>query len=166
MSYFFQGNIFAENSLIINSSVGNSLISSCNLTSSSIDMLSSIGNYQNITSVKDPINQQDASTKNYVDNLGIIISNVTLTSITGTLISNNNTGSFMVMVSNNVLNGPSATFHITKNSASLCGHIVRQTLSPGINTFTTLDIIWPPHSGFILFKSDESYNGSYKVKII
>lgn len=166
MSYFFQGNISAENSLIVNSSIGSSLITNCVITSSSIDMLSILGSYQNITSVKDPINQQDASTKNYVDNLGIIISNITLTSITNTLISNNNSGSFMIMISNNILNGPSATFHVTKNNQSLCGQSVRQVLCPGADSLTTLDIIWPPYSGIMLFKSDENYNGSYKVKII
>lgn len=166
MSFFFQGNIYADTSFIINSSIGNSFITNSTLNSTSIDMLSTSGNYQNITSVKDPVNKQDASTKNYVDALGIIISNITLLQTNTTLISNYNIGSFMILVSNNILNGPSATFNITKNSLSLCGHIVRLTLSPGINSLTTLDITWPPNSGILLSKSDNTYDGSYKIKII
>ena len=166
MSFFFKGNIYADTSYIINSSIGNSFIINSPISKSSIDMLSTLGTYQNITSVADPINLQDASTKKYVDNLGIVISSVTLNQTIPILISNNYIGTFSVFISNNILNGPSASFHITKNSISVCGHIVRQTLSPGIDTLTTLDIIWPVNSGFMLFKSDNHYNGSYTIKII
>jgi hypothetical protein len=165
MSFFFQGNGFFETSLLTTSSIGNSYITASAISSSSLDMLNTAGNLQNITSVKDPILQQDAATKNYVDSLGININSVTLTSTTGTVITNS-VGSFIITVNNLVLNGPCATFNVSKNSPSKYGHIVRTTISPGINPLTLLDLNWPPNSGLLLFKTDISYDGSYQVKIM
>lgn len=166
MSFFLEGNIYADQSYVVNSSISNSFITKSSIASSSIDMLNTAGNYQNITNAAMPINDHDVAIKLYVDNLGISINDFTLTGTQGTTISSSNSGSFVITVTNLVLNGPSATFHITKNSPFVCGHIVRHTLSPGVSTNTTLDIRWPVNNGPELFKSDISYDGSYKVKII
>lgn len=166
MSFFFEGNGYFSGSYLTNSTVTSNVITSCAISTSSIDMLNSAGNYQNITNVAMPINPNDAAIKLYVDNLGIRINDFTLTNTTGITISSAITGSFVVTVTNLVLNGPSATFHITKNSPSVCGHVVRHTLAPGLNTLTTLDITWPTFSGPVLNKSNESYDGSYRVKMM
>jgi hypothetical protein len=166
MVFFFEGNIYADESYIINSSIGNSIIVNSSISSSSIDMLNTSGNYQNITNTAIPINSHDVAIKLYVDNLGININDFTLSSLEPTTISNSNIGSFIITITNLVLNGPSAIFHITKNNTSLCGHVVRTSLSPGTNTNTTLDIRWPANSGPQLFKSNISYDGSYRVKIM
>jgi hypothetical protein len=166
MSFFLQGNIYADQSYVTNSTINNSIISSSAIYSSSIDMLSTAGNYQNITNAAMPINPNDVCIKLYVDNLGISINDITLTGTQGTMISNTNSGSFVITITNLVLNGPSATFHITKNNPLISGHVVRHTLSPGTGSNTTLNITWLANDGPRLFKSDINYDGSYRVKIM
>lgn len=161
MSVFFEANAFIDTGQVSNVILTGSSISSCIITTSSLDM-----NMQNITSVKDPINLQDAATKKYVDDLGIVVKNVTLVNTTGTLLSDNLIGSFIVTVTNIILNGPSAIFHITKNDTSKTSHIVRTVASPGNNSNVFLEISWPIASGIYLKKTGILYDGSYKVKII
>jgi hypothetical protein len=128
-------------------------------------MLSTAGNYQNITNAAMPINDNDVAIKLYVDNLGISMNDVTLNSTIGTMISSEQSGSFIITIKNLVLNGPSGTFHITKNNPNVNGHVNRPTLAPGLSSNTTLDIIWPINSGPLLYKSNIDYDGSYRVKI-
>ena len=113
-----------------------------------------------------PINDHDVAIKLYVDNLGIRFNNITLTGTQGTAISSDYKGSFVITVTNLITNGPSATFHITKNEPSVCAHIIRHTLSPGLSTLTGLDIKWPVNSMPMLSKTDNNYNGSYRIKIM
>lgn len=166
MSFFLEGNIYADRSYIINSSISNTIVSTSAISTSSLDMLSLLGNFQRITNVASPINDNDAVIKSYVDNLASKINDFTLIGTVGTTISTSNSGSFVITVTNLVLNGPSATFHITKNNPSVCGHVARQVLSPGTSTNTTLDIIWPINVGPLLFKSNNHYDGSYRLKIM
>lgn len=166
MSFFFEGNGFFSDSYITNSTVTSNIITRSAISTSSIDMLNTDGNYQNITNVAMPVNPHDAVIKQYVDDLNIRLQNYDLLNTTGTLLTNDLSGSFVVTVTNLVLDGPSATFHITKNTPSICGHVVRHTLSPGLGSLTTLDIKWPTFSGPILIKSNGSYDGSYRVKIM
>lgn len=166
MSFFFEGNGFFSDSYVTNSTTTNNIITRSTISTSSIDMLDTAGNYQNITNVAMPINPHDAVIKQYVDDLNIRLKNYDLSNTTGTLLSNDLSGSFVVTVTNLVLDGPSATFHITKNSPSVCGHVIRHTLSPGLGSLTSLKITWPAFSGPLLAKSNGSYDGSYKVKII
>ena len=166
MSFFFEGNGYFSGSYLTNSTTTNNIITASAISTSSIDMLNTAGNRQNITNVAMPINPYDAAIKLYVDNLGIRINEHTLNGTIGTTISSDNSGSFVITVTNLILNGPSATFHVTKNSPSVCGHIIRHTISPGLNSLTTLDITWPQFSGPVLKKSDGSYDGSYRVKMM
>lgn len=166
MSFFFEGNGFFADSYLTNSSITNNIITSSTISQSSLDMLDVSGNYQNITNVAIPINPHDAVIKQYVDDLNIRVKNYDLIGTTGTLLTNDLSGSFVLTITNLVMDGPSASFHITKNSPGICGHIVRHTLSPGITSLTTLNIIWPAYSGPILIKNNNSYDGSYRVKIM
>lgn len=166
MSFFFEGNGFFSDSYVTNSTTTNNIITRSAISTSSIDMLDTAGNYQNITNVAMPINPHDAVIKQYVDNLNIRLQNYDVVSTIGTLLTNDLSGSFVVTVTNLVMNGPSATFHITKNTPSICGHIVRHTLSPGLESFTSLNITWPQFSGPILSKNNLSYDGTYRVKIM
>jgi len=165
MSVFFEGNGYFDASYLYNSTIGNNSITTSAIRTSTIDMLSTSGNYTNITSVKDPINPQDAATKHYVDLLGITITNYSLTGTTGTLVSNSQTGSFVITVTNLVLNGPSAVFNVTKNISSACGQVMRTVAAPGTSN-TVLDMTWPANSGIYLIKSSTFCDGSYIVKII
>lgn len=166
MSVCLEGNVFidggqAQNINIINSTIGNS-----NISKTSLDMLSSSGIVQNITNVANPINSQDAATKQYVDNLDITISSVTLTSTNTTIISNYVKGSYVITISNSVFNGPSGIFHITKSESSQQAHVVRTAASPGYGTTVFLNVTWPQNSGILLQKTGPNYNGSYRIKVM
>jgi hypothetical protein len=166
MSFFFEGNGFFSDSYVTNSTITNNIITNSDISKTSIDMLDASNNYQNITNVAVPINPHDVVIKQYVDDLNIRLKNYALIGTSGTVLTNDLSGSFVVTVTNLVMDGPSATFHITKNTPSVCGHIVRHTLSPGITFLTTLNITWPAFSGPILIKNNISYDGSYRVKIM
>ena len=166
MSFFFEGNGFFSDSYVTNSSITNNIITNSAISTSSINMLDATGNYQNITNVAVPINPHDAVIKQYVDDLNIRLKNYDLIGTTGTVLTNDLSGSFVITVTNLVMDGPSATFHITKNTPGVCGHIIRHTLSPGITSLTTLNITWPTFSGPILIKNNNYYDGSYRVKIM
>ena len=166
MSVCLEGNVFIDGGQVQNIVVTSSTIGNCLISKSSLDMLSSTGNLQNITNVADPINPQDSATKKYVDNLGIVISNVNLTSTSTTTISNYSKGSYVITISNNVLNGPSGIFHVTKSESSQKAHIVRTVAAPGYTSNVFLNVTWPTNSGILLNKTGNNYDGSYLIKIM
>lgn len=160
MSVFFEANAFIDTGQVSNVLLTGSSVSNCIITTSSLDM-----NMANITNVKDPINLQDAATKKYVDNLEIILSTTTLIGTSNVLISNQLYGSFVITVTNLVMGGPSAVFHVTKNDSSKTSHIIRTVASPGSGNIF-LELTWPVASGIFLKKTGISFDGSYKVKIM
>jgi hypothetical protein len=166
MSVCLEGNVFIDGGQGQNITITSSTIGNSNISKSSIDMLSNTGVLQNITNVADPIAQQDAATKKYVDDLDITISNVTLTNTNTTTISNYIKGSYVITITNLVLNGPSGIFHVTKSESSQQAHIVRTVASPGYGTNIFLKITWPQNSGILLNKTGSNYNGSYRVKVM
>ncbi len=161
MSTYFEGNAYIDGGQIQHIIVTNASIGNCNITTSTLDM-----NLQNITNVNDPVNNQDAATKKYVDNLDISITNINLTGTSTSVISSSLKGSFIIKVENLVLNGPSGVFNVTKSEALRDGHCNRISASPGYNTNITLRVSWPPNSGILLFKTGNDFDGSYKIKII
>ena len=166
MSFCMEGNFYLDASYITNSTTSNSVLTKSSITMSSIDMLSSTGNYMNIINAAMPIQNHDVAIKQYVDNLGIVINDITLTQTNDTSIGGNNSGSYTITVTNLVLNGPSGTFHITKNDVSISGHVNRITACPGSGTPCLLNITWPSYSTPLLSKTSNSYDGTYRVKII
>lgn len=159
-SVFFEGNAFIDGGQVQNVIITSSTIGNCTIGTSKLDM-----NMDNITNVKDPINPQDAATKKYVDEIGTF-TNITLNGVTTTQISSANKGSFIISITNNISNGPTAIFHVTKNEPSNYAHIVRTVATPGKYSTTTLQITWPPNSGILINKNGMSYDGSYTVKIL
>ena len=166
MSVCLEGNVFIDGGQGQNINIVTSTIGNCNISKSSIDMLNSAGSLQNITNVADPINRQDAATKQYVDNLDIVISNTTLTNTNTITISNYLKGSYIITISNIVYNGPSGIFHVTKSESTQQAHIVRTVASPGLGSSVFLNITWPQNSGILLNKTGTSYNGNYRVKVM
>lgn len=168
-SFFGEGNLYLQFSYLGNSTVHNTIITNSTINTSSIDMLSSTGLYQNITNVNNPVLPQDAATKFYVDALGISITQISLSNTSGTLIGPQQIGAFNITI-NTTLNsgpyGPNATFHISKSDPSVNGHVVRIASSPGSDAACTLDMLWPPSSGPLLFKTNINFNGGYFVKIL
>ena len=165
-SFFYEGNGYFDYSSLTNSSIGNSKMSRSTITTTSIDMLDIVGNYQNIINVKNPINPQDAATKLYVDNLGIILSTATLIGTANTTISDFVKGSYIITISNLIFNGPSAIFHISKSESIHDAHIVSTVANPGYQTNIFLQLTWPQNSGILLKKSGNSFDGSYKIKML
>ena len=143
-----------------NATIKDGFISTSDINTSNVDM-----NNENITSVKDPVNSQDAATKNYVDNLGLIVS-VTLTGISPVQITNKLKGSVYIIAESD-LEGPCATFLASKSKASKEAHIVRLTSAPAdLPNKEQLNIIWPVNSGISINKTNVNFDGTYQVKII
>lgn len=169
MSFFGEGNLYLQFSYLGNSTVNNTVITGSAINTSSLDMLSTAGNFQRITNAATPILANDVVIKSYVDALGISINEITLISTTGSLIGTQQIGAFNITV-NTTLNtgpyGPNATFHISKSDPSKCGHVVRISGSPGSDNVCSLDIIWPSNSRPMLFKTNVNYDGGYFVKIL
>lgn len=161
----FDGNGYFYNSYVVNSTVSNTNVIQSVIQTSSLNMLDINGNLQNIINVKDPINLQDAATKNYVDTLGICF-NVSLSNTVPALLSSRLKGSFVITITNNVLNGPSAIFHVTKSEANMNAGIARTVAAPGVVGNTQLRLSWSPNSGIYLYKTNTLYDGSYSVKMI
>lgn len=161
MSVYFEANGFIDGGQVQNVNVTSCTIGNSSINTSSLDM-----NMANITSVKDPINNQDAATKKYVDNLEIILKSISLIGTSYTEIFTNVKGSYIVTISNEILNGPSAIFHITKSETTRNAHIVRTVATPGYMSNVFLELYWPPNSTILLKKTGTQYDGSYKVKIM
>jgi len=160
-SVYFEGNAYIDGGQVQNTNITTSSIGNCRITTSSLDM-----NMANITSVKDPINPQDAATKQYVDDLDIRFATVTLTGTDSTVISSNIKGSYTITIRNLIANGPSGIFHVTKSEAPQSAHIVRTVAAPGVGTTITLRLSWPPNSGILMQKTGANFDGSYRVKIM
>jgi hypothetical protein len=161
----FDGNGYFFDSYLTTSTVSNVIMTQSTIKTSSIDMLNTAGNYQNIINVKDPIDLQDAATKNYVDTLGITFQ-CALSNTSSSIISSRMNGSFIITVSNNVLNGPCAIFHVVKSNSTQNAGIARTVAAPGLSGNTQLNITWAPSSGIYLNKTNGLYDGSYNIKMI
>jgi hypothetical protein len=166
MSFFYEGNGYFDTSILTNSSTSNNSISISRITTSTIDMLSTSGNFQVISNAATPILPNDVVIKSYVDSLGVIIADYTLSGTTDTVISTTLSGSFVITVTNLVLGGPSAVFNVTKNGSGNNGQVMRTVGAPGNDKASTLDMKWPSNNGILLHKTNTNYDGSYRVKIM
>jgi hypothetical protein len=166
MSVSFEGNAFIDGGIIQNVLSTNTTISNSSISTSSINMIDNVGNFQNIINVKDPILDQDAATKKYVDNLTIFVSNIYLSNTNSVTILNELYGSRTIYITNIVTGGPSAIFMISKNSASKKPQINRINSCRGNNSSVILQILWEIQTGITLNKSDSLYDGMYNVKIV
>jgi hypothetical protein len=139
-------------------------IKNASITTTTIDM-----NGAPITSVGSPINPTDATNKAYVDaktSSVILTVTVTLSGTGYTVIAADLKGDFHISVKNQVTNGPSATFFLTKSESTRYPSYTRLTSSAGLTTFERLDTRWDPGKGIELKKTGNNYNGLYTVRMI
>jgi hypothetical protein len=159
MSVAFEGNAYLDASVIVNTTIGNSSIKT-----SSLDMLDSFGNYQNITNVASPVNPHDVVIKEYIDTF-TNNQTIVLTGTNGTLISSILYGSYIITIKNIVNNGPSAIYNLSKKNSSVLPHRIRINSCPDIASSTYLNVTWDISSGIFLSKSTGSFDGSYDIKL-
>ena len=141
---------------------GNNIILNGQVLSSKIDM-----DNERITSLADPIANSDAVSKFYCDinsANGIPSVIVTLTDITWNTILMNMSGTFDILVSNIIPDGPCAKFTIMKSGPSRNASINRWNSCSGTTSNERLEMRWPINSGIQLRKNGNGYNGNYKVR--
>jgi hypothetical protein len=143
---------------------GNNIILNGQVLSSKIDM-----DLERITSLADPIANADAVTKFYCDTNsqnGIPTVTVTLTSNIWNTILMNTSGTFDIIISNVISDGPCAKFTLAKSGPSRNASIQRWNSCSGTTTNERLEMRWPIGSGIELRKNGNGYDGNYKVRYL
>jgi len=163
MSVFFEGNAFIDGGQLQNANVTSCTVSNSAINTSSLDM-----NMQNITSVLDPIQPQDAATKKYVDDLGIVINDYLISGTVETEISNTMYGTYTLTIKKRENDGPTAIFNISKIDQNSPAHIVRTVGTPGISIDTRVMLLlkWLPNENIKIYKTHSSFDGLYTVKLM
>ena len=125
-----------------------------------------------VVKAADPINDQDLTTKKYVDDIVNPPFTATLTGTATTVISTAVKGNFLIFVTNAgggagpSTNGPGATFSIAKREA-VDVHVCNMLSGvAGMTTGESLSIVWNISEGVKLKKSGAGYNGTYRVVVI
>lgn len=143
----------------------NGQVTNSSITDSSIDMNGGV-----ITSHGAPINGTDVVNKDYADSIsgggGVPFSTITLTGTTAYIALAAFEGSVMLLVKNVIVDGPSATFILSKSEPGREASIARMTSCDGLTTAEKLDVIWLPNEEIKIFKTGNGYDGDYRVKYI
>lgn len=128
-------------------------------------------NHRAIDNVLDPVTNQQAATKKYVDTKtenGGRIFTVHLYGTAPALALVNEAGAMFVSVTSSIPEGPSAIYAMCKTANSTA--IVRGNRiasSPGHDTGEVLIVTWDGSDGAVyLSKSGTSYDGEYALKVL
>jgi hypothetical protein len=156
ISVFNMASFFKANAKITGGTIDNVVI-----TDSNIDM-----NNNKITTLGDPTLEQDAVNLRFLNTV-IQKKVVTLSGTTFSVIDNVTRGAYNLAIfpdeSTGALNGPAATFSISKSKASKHMGCMRLTSSPGDITSEQLELQWLPNSSLELKKSNTNYDGDYCI---
>lgn len=141
----------------------NTSITSSAITNTTLDMA-----MQNITSVLDPVDPQDAATKFYVDRQVTTLVQTFEVQLAGQAfveVSNLKYGSYQVLVMSLQEGGPVGSFVLLKLSEYSQG-VITSALVLKTPTGEQLVVDWPPNSAVLVRKSGDNFDGLYRVKII
>lgn len=123
-----------------------------------------------ITNHGTPINSQDVANKEYVDTFigggGIPVVAINLTATNYTQALNFTSGTFIILVKNNIFGGPSGIFMASKSEDFMESNITRLSSSAGNITNEKLRLKWDPNSFIQLRKTGNNYDGQYIIKYI
>lgn len=142
----------------------NSQISNSQITTSTIDMNSGV-----ITSHGAPVNGSDVVNKTYVDSLttsGIPSVTVTLTNTAYSSVLSATSGMIILLIKNQVTNGPSAVFMIGKSESTQEPAFFKPIDKQGLTSGEHLELKWDTGTGVQMRKTGNNYNGNYDVKYI
>ncbi|CAK0773759.1 hypothetical protein CCP3SC1AL1_690003 [Gammaproteobacteria bacterium] len=127
---------------------------------SSIDMDGGV-----ITNHGTPVDPLDVVNLAYLDTLEANLPSViiTLTGTAYTTILNVLRGTYTISVTNIIVDGPCATFMISKNQSNRYPSFMRLNSHAGETTLERLELQWNPTSGIQLKKNGPAYDGTYKI---
>ncbi len=143
-------------------------VANANIYNSMIDM-----NDQQITTVGDPIQQQDAVNLRYLLQTLNTLVQVRTIALTGSTInsavvmSSQLRGCITLHVTGPEPDGPTAIFHATKSDPSSYGTVNRINAQPGKSNddLVQLYAVWPPNVGPLLYKTHNVlFDGLYIIK--
>lgn len=147
---------FKANAKITGGTIDNVVI-----TDSNIDM-----NNNKITTLGDPTLEQDAVNLRFLNTM-LKKKVVTLSGSSFSTIDTVTRGAYNIAIypdeSTGAVNGPAATFSVSKSKASKQMGCMRMTSAPADITKEQLELQWLPNSSLELKKTNTNYDGDYCV---
>lgn len=143
-----------------------SFIKTSTITQSAINQSTLDMDMKNITSVKDPVDAQDAATKWYVDNQVATVVQTQVVQLNGQAfaeIINLTHGAFKMIVQSTFEGGPVGEFTCMKVSDASIGTINANAIKTP--TGEQLIVSWPANSAILIRKSGDNFDGLYRVRI-
>ena len=127
-------------------------------------------NLKNFSNQPPPVFPNDTATKSFVEQ---VVNDAVVAKFSGIMVHLVNTepvdvtalkiGSYVVAVTPQIPNAPTATFHISKNQQSSDAHVVRISSCAGVDSGEFLELTWKANSKLTLSKTGTFYDGDYLV---
>ena len=144
-----------------NAKITGGTIDNVAITDSTIDM-----NNNQITTLGDPILEQDAVNLRFLNTM-IQKKVVSLSGTAFSVVETITRGAFNISIfpdeTTSAINGPAATFSVSKSKSSKHMGCMRMTSAPADITKEQLELQWLPNSSLELKKTNTNSNGDYCV---